>query len=399
MLCPEYLPALEGAVQIQFALSPALALPTLQRILKLQPENVTANAMAATALRAGDECAKALPNYAASAPLFSTRPDLLQGYGYCLAQTGDLPAALTQYTALLDSNPTEPVRYNVALLQWKTHAPDQALATLAPLLAGAANSAALNLASAIAEEHGQTPEAVALLRQAILADPDRVDNYLDFTAIAFAHRSFQVGIDMLDAGIKRLPTVAALRIARGVLEVQLSQSERAVADFEQAHRLDPTAPLALDALGIMRSQQYDSAAALSLFRQQAGLRPADPLLQYLLAEQLSASADRDPATLAAAISAARRSTELDATYKAAHDLLAMLYVRAREPQRAIEQADMALRQDPEDQSALYQKMMAVRMTGNRETVAAMTQRLKLAQERNREAQQQADRYRLQDDPL
>lgn len=395
--CPAYLPALEGAAEIRFATQSPAASALLRRILALQPSNVTAQAMLATLLRKDGRCAEAIPHLQAAAPLFPSRPDLLESLGACLAATGDDAGALTQYRSLLEEKPDDATRYNVALLQWKTHAPDEALATLAPLLAGAGDEAALALAARIHESRGDTPQAVALLRSAILLNPDHVDNYLDFADIAFTHKSFQVGIDMLNAGLGRLPNAAPLYVARGVLEVQVTQMGAAVADFEKAHRLDPKLSFAVDAVGIMQSQQHHSGQSLALFREQAKRNPGDPLLQYLLAEQLSGeSGGEGEANLPDAIAAARLATKLDPKYTAAHDLLAVLYLRAKQPALAVGEAELALALDPNDQNALYQEIMARRRTGQTAQIPELVERMNQMRRNNDQRQLKVDRYRLQE---
>lgn len=396
--CPAYLAALEGAAQIEYAQGSPAVTQLLDRILAAQPNNPTAQAMLAATLRAEHQCEKALPHFGAARPLLASRPDLLQSYGFCLAETGDPSAALAIYQQLLAQSPDNSIRYDVALLQWKTHADDGALVTLAPLLTGTPPGFALVLASKLHEEKGETPQAVALLREAILQSPDDLDNYIDFAAIAFNHTSFQVGIDMLNAGLGRLPRAARLYVARGVLEAQISKSEAAIADFEQAHRLDPQLSFAVDAVGIMQSQQHQDKESLALFVDQAKKHADDPLLQYLLAEQLSETAvgeDRN-ANLAAAIAAGERAVALDVGYTAAHDLLATLYVRAKQPQRAIEQAELALAKDPLDQTALYQELMASRGSADSARINALTARLKEARSEATRRQQSTGRYSLQD---
>ena len=396
--CPEYLPALEGTAQIEFAQKGADTVALLHRVLALRPDDPTSNAMLATTLRARGECPEALAHYVASQGLFPSRPDLLESYGECLADTGDLGSAVASYGQLLASHPNDTIRYDLALLQWKTHANDAALATLAPLLTGEHPVPALALGSKIHEEKGETPEAVSLLRQAILRSPDDVDNYLDFAAIAFNHKSFQVGIDVLNAGLPRLPHSAELLVARGVLEVQLSQSQAALADFEQAHRLDPKLSFAADALGILHSQEHQNGESLELFEAQAKEHPDDALLQYLLAEQLSeGDAGENGTRLEAAIAAGKRAVMLDPSYQAAHDLLAVLYVRENQPELAIQQADAALALDPSDQNALYQEIMARRRSGNTAQIKELTARFDEARKENGRRQQRVDRYSLQED--
>ena len=395
-LCPTYLPALEGAAQIQFARGNPDAPVLIRRILVLKPEDPAANAMLATTLSSQGKCSEALDHFRASTPLFPARPDLVEAYSACLASTGDPDAALTQSLHLLASHPNDNTRYNVALLQWKTHATEAALETLAPLLSPQhpVSPLALALASRIHEERTETPQAVALLREAILSSPDNVDNYLDFATIAFNHKSFEVGIDMLNAGLERQPDSAALHVARGVLEAQLSKSAAAIDDFRQAHRLDPRMSFAMDVIGVMQSQQHQNGDALKLFETEATQHPDDPLLQYLLAEQLS-QAGGDSGNLRAAITAAKRAATLDPSYQAAHDLLAVLYVRAKQPQLAIQEAERALARDPDDVDALYQELMARRSSGDTQEIRALTVKLDEARNKVAQRQQGQDRYRLQ----
>jgi tetratricopeptide (TPR) repeat protein len=396
-VCPAYLPALEGAAQIEYKNKSSDTLDLLNRIVALQPANATAHAMIASVLRGKDQCLEALPHYQAGAALLSTQPDFQQGYGYCLAETGDLKSGLVQYQALLAVDANQSTQYNVALLQWKLHYNRGALQTLAPLLSEGNNERSFSLGSKISEEDGDTPKAVELLRSAILLNPDDVDNYLDFASIAFNHASLQVGIDMLNAGLKRLPGSAPLYLARGVLEAQLDSSKGAIADFEQAHRLDPKLSFAVDAMGIMQSQQHQGSQSLALFRSEAKLHPEDPLLQYLLAERLSQNdADAESANLTEAIEAAKRATVLDPKYQPAHDLLAILYIRAQQPKLAIQQAEMALALDPHDQTAIFQELMAWRRTGDTSHIESLTARLNEVRKENGRKQQVVDRYRLQD---
>lgn len=396
--CPAYLPALEGAAQIAYAQSSPMARPLLKRILALQPNNILAHAMLASALRKEGNCNDAESHFEASRSLFANQPHLQQDYGYCLVQTGSFDAARKEYSKLLVSKPSDNIRYDVALLQWKTHANDDALATLAPLVGSGQNEAALTLASRIHEEKGETPQAVELLRSAIVLSPEDVDNYLKFADIAFVHKSFDVGIDMLNAGLKRLPDSAALYLARGVLEVQISKFNVAIADFEQAHRLDPKLSFADDAMGLMQSQQHKDAASLAFFKEKVKLHPDDPFLLYLLAEQLSQGPQESEGTNhVEAIAAAKRATALDPNYQPAHDLLAVLYLRANQPQLAIKQAELALTADPNDQTALYEEIMAKRRMGDVEEVRALTARLNALRAENVRREQAVDRYRLQDE--
>jgi tetratricopeptide (TPR) repeat protein len=395
--CPDYLAALEGAGQIRYARKDKAAIPILEHIVSLQPTNLPAQAMLASALRNSGDCKAALPHFEASRSAFATRTEWMEGHAACLATTGDYTAALAQYRELQAAQPSDVYLYDIAFIEWRTGDSRQALATLEPLLASGGYEPALSLGSHLAEKLGDTPRAVDLLRKAILLAPDDVQNYLDFASIAFAHQSFQVGIAMVDAGLKRMPQSAPLYLARGVLKVQLSdQTQAAIADFEKAHSLDPKLSLSLDAIGIVKTQQHDNTASQNLFEEQAKRNPNDPVLHYLLAEQLSQSEAANGETLHRAIEAAKRATILDPHYLPAHDLLARLYLRAGEPRLAIEQAQIALADDPNDQEALYQELMATRSIGDSEAVRELSQKFATLRKANAERQQAIDRFRLEE---
>lgn len=396
--CPQYLPALEGAAQIEYAQHDPAAIPTLKHILEIKPENMTAEAMLASIYRGRGDCASALSYFEASKPLFPSRPELMQGYGSCLAHLGKYNAALPIYQELLSHDPSDSTRYDVAFLQWKLGSASEALTTLAPLLKADSYEPAFTLGAKISEESGDTPRAVKLLRSAILLSPSNVDNYLDFANLAFKHNSFQVGIDIVNAGLKKLPGAARLYVARGVLEVQLSRNQAAVADFEHAHQLDPKLSFALDAMGVLQSQMHHDRQSLALFQSAVQQHPHDALLRYLLAEQLSRdAAASDPANMKKAIASAKMSVELDPTYQPAHDLLAMLYVKTGQKALAIDQAKIALAHDPDDQTALYQEIMARRGSGDTAELRTLTQRLQKLHEQNAQKRKKASRYQLQDD--
>ena len=45
----------------------------------------------------------------------------------------------------------------------------------------------------------------AFLRQAIVANPHDINLYLDFANVSIDHQSFQVGVDMINAGLRAEP--------------------------------------------------------------------------------------------------------------------------------------------------------------------------------------------------
>ncbi|WP_158615518.1 tetratricopeptide repeat protein [Acidipila sp. EB88] len=390
-VCPNSLPALEGAAEIEFARGQEAAAPLLLRILAVRPDDATTHAMLATTQGREGECGNALVHFERARVLFPAQPALLLDYGSCLARLEEWPEAEVVFAQLQTEQPSSEATYDLAVAQWKAGEAKQALTTLEPLLGAGADERSLVLGSSIAEAASDTPRAVALLRTAIVLEPDRVDNYLAFARLADAHQSAQVGIDMINAGLTRLPKAAPLFVSRGVLHVQMSQFAEAEADFAHAHQLDPQLSLAMDAVGILETQRHENAASLALFREQAKLHPQDALLAYLLAEALS---EADGGDTAEAIAQATKACALEPDNQQALDLLAKLYLRADQPALALEQAERALKRDPNDSLAIYAEIRSRHKLGDEAAVPGLLKRLELAKKTELARDQESSRYRF-----
>src|SRR5208282_355069 len=155
---------------------------------------------------------------------------------YCLVHTKQSQKAIPvfeQLAALLPQR-TYP-KYDLAVLLVETKQNDAALKVLEPLLAAEQSDPdLLSLASEAYEAAGDTPKAVSLLRQAIVLSPDNASYYNAFAVLCLDHESFQVGIDMINAGMQLISGDPSLYISRGLLYAQLAQYDEAEADFKTA---------------------------------------------------------------------------------------------------------------------------------------------------------------------
>jgi tetratricopeptide (TPR) repeat protein len=375
--CPKFLPALEGAAQNIYAQHSAQATQTLETILSIRPDDETTHAMLAVLDWQKGDCQHAVEHFAKGGRQVEGNPAAQMEYGFCLLETGNTQDAENIFQRLMAQSNSPQDRLRFAYAAWKNKDHARALDALAPLMSATPpDTTALRLAAQVAEDKGDTPDAVKWLRQAIVADPKNPEGYLIFSGISFTHQSYQVGIDMLNAGLTQLPDDARLYLARGVLLVQVSQFDRAIADFESAHRLDPNLSLAEEALGMMQSQKHQTTAALETFRQQAMQHKDDALLQYLYAEALSQQGNTGPEQTAEAIAALKRAVSIEPDYRPAHDLLSVLYLGANDLPSSIHHAEKALQLDPNDDTAVYQELMAYRRMGKKEQVDALVARLK-----------------------
>ncbi len=391
---PNYMAALEGAAQLHYEAGSRRAVPLLNRILQRRPGEPTAHAMLAVLEYRNGNCKAAVGHFEQAGALMDSQVDALHAQATCLVRLQQPEAAigvLQRTVALQPESPRE--RRLLAAVQLMAAKPQDAIATLSPLIQGSQLDAeTLGLASAAYEKSGDTPRAVATLRQAILLDPRNIDLYLDFANIAFAHESFQVGIEVLSDGLGLQPEAAPLYVARGVLYVQLADYDKAETDFLRASELDPNQSLSAAAQGLAAVQENDLDRALSTVQAKLVRKPNDAYLLYLHADIL-AQKGPDPGTpeFETALASARKAVSLQPALAPAHGVLAKLQLQAGQYREAIEQCRRALAIDPNDQTALYRLIQALRKSGDKSEIPALLKRL--AAVREQAAREERERYR------
>jgi tetratricopeptide (TPR) repeat protein len=235
------------------------------------------------------------------------------------------------------------------------------------------------------------------MRQAIVASPATANYYVAFASLCLDHESFQVGIDMLDAGLARISGDPSLYISRGLLYAQLAQYDKAEADFNKAEQLDSTQSLGSYALDLAELAKNDPGAALERVRTQLKTHPENPLLHNLLAELLM---NQGPAAGSPQFQEAMRSAQTAVRLKpdlvTAHDTLASIYVHARQYNLAIEQCHQALKYSPSDESAAYHLLIALRNSGQSDSpeIKALVKQLSEMHQASMKKESDRKRFRL-----
>ena len=392
-ISPDYLPALQGAIQIEYASGSKEAIPLLQRILRLRPADRTSHGMLAVLEYQQENCAAAVVQFEKAGELFDTQPSALHAYAACLVKLKQLDKAAEVVRRTVALNPRDGrERRLLAAVQLMEHKPQDALSTLQPMLEGSdADVETLELAATAYEDSQDTPKAVAALRQAILLNPQNVNLYVDFANLSSSHESFQVGIDVLSDGIAQLPKAAPLLLARGVLYVQLAEYDKAEADFQTAHELDPHQSLSSAAQGLLAEQENNLDGALATVETRLAQKPNDAVLLYLRADFLSQKGvEPGTAEFQLAMRSARQAVSLRPGLSGARTVLAKLDLQAGRYQDAVEQCRKAVAQDPKDQTALYHLIQALRKTGGNAEIPDLLTRL--AQLRKQTAHEDSQRY-------
>jgi len=234
-ISPDYLPALEGAAQLEYKAGSVAAIPLLQHVLQLHPRDPTSHAMLAVLYGKRGDCASAVQHFELGGSLLDSQPGALQQYGACLARLKQLDKAISVFRRLLAlDSANHDTRHHLATVQLMAKRPEDAIKTLAPLLQeNDPDSKTLQLAASAYEAGGDTPKAVGLLRRAIVSDPRNVALYLDFASISMDHQSFPAGAVSLQPGLGAAHNLLAK------LYLQAGQNREAIAESRRALNIDP----------------------------------------------------------------------------------------------------------------------------------------------------------------
>ena len=398
-IAPDYLPALEGLAQLEYEAGSPSAIPLLQHVLRLRPDDLTSHAMLAVLAYKNRDCATAVQHFAQSGSLLDSQPGALQEYGVCLMELRQTEKAIPVFQRILASHPDDPrARRGLAVAQLAAQQPEAALTTLQPLLtASDPEVSTMQLAAAAYEANKDTPNAVKILHQAVVKDPRNVALYVDFANLAMTHQSFQAGIEMINAGLSLQPEAADLYLARGVLYVQLADYDRAEADFAKAERLDPRQALSSAAQGMVAEEknQNDPDKALATVRSKLAKKPGDAFLWYLQAAILSQkSPEPGSAEFQQAVQSAKKAILLQPSLSAAHNVLGKLYLQSGQNALAIKECRAALQGNPADQTALYHLIVALRKTNDQREIPDLLKRLAKARQDATREEADHNRYKL-----
>jgi tetratricopeptide (TPR) repeat protein len=367
--------------------------------------------LASLAFQRGD-CPRALVHFQRSGTALQQAPSSLAQFGDCLIRDGRPQAAAPVFQQWLTLDPgSNAARFDVGLSQYLNHQDHAAIDTLTPLLQPTpprpdgikARVNLLNLLAAAEEGDHQTARAVAHLHEAIELAPRDPRNYLDLATISLTHRSYQVGIDVLNAGLQALPGNASLAVARGVLYAQTGHFAEAEADFRHAERaganVDAQRSAATVGMGIALMQTDHIDDAIALLHQKLAQAPGNPDLNFLLAVALQRKG-MTPGSPAfrQAQAALQKALQARPRFAAARDELSALELREREPAQAAEDALRAMQLDPQNPSPVYHRMMALRQLGKTADAAKLARQLGQLQAAAQQRELVRNRVRLVETP-
>src|SRR5262249_20041218 len=222
---PKFLPALQGAAQLEYQLNDPQCGKTLEALLQIRPEP-TAHAMLGVLAFERKDCSAAIKHFA-EAGAAANDPIVKWQRASCHYQLEQWDAAEAQFRELLAIRENDQIRYNLGLAQLEGKRYADAITTLEPLGKKERPDAdALSLLAAAYEAHRQTPEAIEVLRRAISIHPREERLYADLAAICLEHNAIPIGVEVLEAGAMNIPNSARIQAMLGVLHVRADQVEK-----------------------------------------------------------------------------------------------------------------------------------------------------------------------------
>ena len=255
--------------------------------------------------------------------------------------------------------------FNEALMRIDAGDHDGAIRVVQELIAeGKAGAELYNLVSRAYVAAGRLQEAYDALRQAARLDPLAPENYVDLATIALEHESFDLGLEIVDIGLGRLPSSPILHLQRGVLLAMKGVLEDAEKEFETARRLDPSQSVSYAALAMVWMQSGQADKAVEVLRAELPRR-RDHVVPYMFAVALlrsgveAASAAGDEA-----MAALRKAIKANPRFAPAHAELGRLLLKRGETDLAVPELETATSLDPANTPALYALSQAYRKKGD-----------------------------------
>jgi tetratricopeptide (TPR) repeat protein len=299
-------------------------------------------------------------------------------------------------TARHGANDPYAAAYNQTLMLIEAGRPGEAVRVADELFATGTRPAELyNLVSRAYAAAGRVQEAYDALRTAARLEPTSPDHYLDLASIALDHLNYDLGLEIVDVGLRNLPESWTLYLQRGVLLATKGELGSAEREFETARRLAPTEPAPYAALAMVWVQSGQADKAVTVLREEWRRRPGDHVLPYTFAMALMRSGV-DPASPAAAeaVEAVRAALRAQPDFAPARGELGRLLLRQGDLQGAVRELERAVALDPTSASALYNLSQAYVRKGDRARAAEMAARVSRLNARERGEDSDAEMKRV-----
>ncbi len=276
--------------------------------------------------------------------------------------------------------------FNLTLAYFEAKQYPQAVAAGEAVIAqGLAKAELYNLVARSYEAAGDTKKAYDALRTATQLDPADPANYIDLIDICLDHNNIDLGLEIADIAVERLPQSQRLRLQRGVVLAMKGRFDDSKASFDKAVELDPDNGLIHVALALIYMQMDRVPEAVEVLRARKSVTPDDPLVHWFLGEALNRQGTRPGSPEEEeAMEALERAVELQRDLQQAQVLLGKMLLRRGDLERAATHLEIALKIDPDNLAAVYQLAQVRQKQGNREAAKELFSRVQEAKTEARE---------------
>jgi tetratricopeptide (TPR) repeat protein len=275
--------------------------------------------------------------------------------GIALTRSGKFNEAIPHFLAAQGQvRDASALSFNLALCYVGTGQYQPAIALLNELRSsGGSNANVENLLTQSLLGNGQPEEAFAAFERASRLAPENEKLYLYIVESCMSHGYYDMGLRVVEAGLKRLPRSAPLVFEHGILLAHLDFIEEAMKELQKVTKLAPGSDVAYIAAAQKSIFESDVDEAVRIARE--GIRKGKQhfMLLALYGEAVMLSGvEAGSQELAEARAALEQSVALSPTYVSARMTLGKLYLIEGRMDDAIVHLNVARELDPKN-SAVY----------------------------------------------
>jgi len=295
--------------------------------------------------------------------------------GITLTRQGHFAEAIPRFFAArghVAANEAFALEFNLALCYVGTRQFAPAIEILAHIDAGRHAAEVDNLlAQAYIGAH-QPDAAMKAFDSAAALAPSDEKLYLLVAEASFDEHYFDLGVRVIDTGLRNLPNSARLLFERGMLRSQLDETDLANGDFERARKLAPDSDIAYVAAAEQALLAGNVQETIRAAR--AGIAAGHPhyLLLTILGEALlrAGATPYTPAEFNEARSALEQAVAARPGYSSSHIALGRVYFAERRLPEAIAQLEIARTLDPRNRAAISALVPIYRQSGQQDKASA-----------------------------
>jgi cytochrome c-type biogenesis protein CcmH/NrfG len=400
-LQPKNLGALQAVAQLEYSGKDPAASKTLTRILDVQPDNEIAQAMSGVVAFEAKDCAGAVRHFEKALRQIEQQKASLEEYGYCLMQQNRAADAVPVLEKILAADPADSrAKLNLVLALSAAGRPAEGI----PLLQALSDQPdpdpdVFGLLGELYRANNQVPEAIAAYRRGIDRYPKEERLYIGLAALCSYYNSGELGLEIVQLGLKNLSDSSRLYAMRGVLNAQLGKNEESFADFRRAAALSPDEQVGSAGIAASLLQEDRVDELIAMMRQRLRQKPGDAAAGFQLAQALlRKGAQPSTPEYQEAAAVLERSVRADPQSSAARALLGKIYFTQGKRDQAIRELETALKLQPDNRTAMYQLMLSYQAADRVADAKRLQERMKQAMQDERDQDLQRSRIRLTKTP-